>query len=65
MDLLLASGLTVLPLAPVSDVKEEKLAEVLMAISDRLAKEISPEGSGDVVERDPDPDGVALLGREG
>jgi predicted transposase YdaD len=45
VDLLLASGLTVLPLAPVSNVKEEKLAEVLMAISDRLAKEISPEGA--------------------
>jgi predicted transposase YdaD len=45
VDLLLASGPTVLPLAPVSDVKEEKLAEVLIAISDRLAKEISPEGA--------------------
>ncbi len=45
VDLLLASGLTVLPLAPVSDVKEEKLPEVLIAISDRLAKEISPEGA--------------------
>ncbi len=41
--LLLASGLTVLPLAPVSDVKEEKLPEVLIAISARLAKETSPQ----------------------
>jgi predicted transposase YdaD len=43
VDLLLASGLTVLPLAPVSDVKEEKLPEVLIAISERLARESSPE----------------------
>ncbi len=43
VDLLLASGLTVLPLAPVSDVKEEKLPEVLIAISERLARETSPE----------------------
>ncbi len=41
--LLLASGLTVLPLAPVSDVKEDKLPEVLIAISGRLAKETSPQ----------------------
>jgi predicted transposase YdaD len=34
-----------LPLAPVSDVKEEKLPEVLIAISERLAKETSPEGA--------------------
>jgi hypothetical protein len=32
-----------LPLAPVSDVTEEKLPEVLMAIADRLAREASPE----------------------
>jgi predicted transposase YdaD len=43
VDLLLASGLTVLPLAPVSDVKEENVPEVLMAISDRLKREASPE----------------------
>jgi predicted transposase YdaD len=43
VDLLLASGLTVLPLAPVSDVQEEKLAGVLMAIVERLAKETGPE----------------------
>jgi len=43
VDLLLASGLTVLPLAPVSDVKEEKLPEVLIAIAERLARETSPE----------------------
>ena len=43
VDLLLASGLTVLPLAPVSDVKEDQLPGVLMAIADRLARETSPE----------------------
>jgi predicted transposase YdaD len=43
VDLLLASGLTVLPLAPVSDVEEEKVPEVLIAISERLARETSPE----------------------
>ena len=43
VDLLLACGLTVLPLAPVSDVQAEKLPGVLMAISDRLAREASPE----------------------
>ncbi len=43
VDLLLASGLTVLPLAPVSDVTEEKLPGVLMAIADRLARETRPE----------------------
>jgi predicted transposase YdaD len=43
VDLLLASGLTVLPLAPVSDVPLEKLPGVLIAISDRLAHETSPE----------------------
>jgi predicted transposase YdaD len=43
VDLLLASGLTVLPLAPVSDVKEEKLPEVLIAIAERLGRETSPE----------------------
>jgi hypothetical protein len=43
VDLLLDCGLTVLPLAPVSDVEVEKLPGVLMAISDRLARETSPE----------------------
>ena len=43
VDLLLASGLAVLPLAPVSDVKEDQLPGVLMAIADRLAREASPE----------------------
>ena len=43
MDLLLASGVTVLPLAPVADVTEEKLPEVLIAIAERLARETSPE----------------------
>ncbi len=42
VDLLLTCGLTVLPLAPVSDVKVEKLPGVLMAISDRLAPETGP-----------------------
>jgi hypothetical protein len=43
MDVLLASGLTILPLAPVSDVKEEQVPEVLLAISDRLKQQASPE----------------------
>jgi predicted transposase YdaD len=43
VDLLLASGVTVLPLAPVADVTEEKLPEVLIAIAERLAREASPE----------------------
>jgi len=43
VDFLLACGLTVLPLAPVSDVQVEKLPGVLMAISDRLEGEASPE----------------------
>jgi len=43
VDLLLSSGLTVLPLAPISDVKEEQVPEVLMAISDRLKEEASFE----------------------
>ena len=38
VELLLASGLTILPLAPVSDVKEEDVPGVLMAVSERLAK---------------------------
>jgi len=40
VDLLLACGLTVLPLAPVSDVKVEKLPGVLMAISDSTWDEL-------------------------
>jgi predicted transposase YdaD len=43
MDQLLASGLTVLPLAPLSNVQEEKLPEVLLAILARLAREAGPE----------------------
>jgi predicted transposase YdaD len=43
VDQLLAPGLTVLPLVPLSDVKEEKLPEVLLAISARLAREAGPE----------------------
>jgi len=45
VDLLLACGLTVLPLAPVSDVKVEKLPRVLMAVSDSTRDELlSPLG---------------------
>jgi hypothetical protein len=40
---ILAAGLPVLPLAPVSNVAEERVAEVLLAISERLAREASPE----------------------
>jgi predicted transposase YdaD len=40
---LLAGGLTVLPLAPVSDVKVEDVPGVLVAISDRLTQETSPD----------------------
>jgi hypothetical protein len=43
VDRLLAAGPTVLPLAPVSDIQEEQVTEVLLAISDRLAKEAGPE----------------------
>ena len=43
VDLLLACGLTVLPLAPVSKVEPEKVPEVLLAIADRLAREASPD----------------------
>ncbi len=46
VDLLLASGPTVLPLAPVANVPEEDVPAVLMAISDRLAKETSPTEAG-------------------
>jgi hypothetical protein len=43
VDVLLACGLTVLPLAPVSDVDVGRVPGVLMAISDRLAREASAE----------------------
>jgi predicted transposase YdaD len=43
VDRLLASGLTILPLAPVSNVKEEQIPEVLLAMSARLKKEASLE----------------------
>src|SRR5262249_36521805 len=39
----LAAGLPVLPLAPVSNVAAEKVSQVLLAISDRLARETTPE----------------------
>ena len=39
----LAAGLPVLPLAPVANVEPEKVPEVLMAISERLVRETSPE----------------------
>ncbi len=43
VDQLLACGLTVLPLAPVSKVEPEKVPDVLRAIVDRLAREASPD----------------------
>ena len=43
VDFVLSCGLTVLPLAPVSKVEIEKVPEVLLAISDRLARETTPE----------------------
>ena len=39
----LAAGLPVLPLVPVADVEPAKVPEVLMAISERLVRETSPE----------------------
>jgi predicted transposase YdaD len=39
----LSAGLPVLPLAPVSRVEAEQVPEVLMAISERLISETSPE----------------------
>ena len=39
----LAAGLPVLPLAPVADVEPAKVPDVLMAISERLVRETSPE----------------------
>jgi predicted transposase YdaD len=43
VDQLLACGLTVLPLAPVSMVEPEKVPDVLRAIADCLAREASPD----------------------
>ncbi len=43
VDFLLNCGLTVLPLAPVYNVETERVPEVLLAISDRLAREASPD----------------------
>ncbi len=43
VDQLLACGLTVLPLAPVSRVETERVPELLLAISERLARESSPD----------------------
>ncbi len=40
---ILAAGLPVLPLAPVSDVAAERVPDVLLAMSDRLARESSRE----------------------
>jgi len=39
----LAAGLSILPLAPVSDVGPEKVPNVLLAISERLIRETTPE----------------------
>jgi predicted transposase YdaD len=39
----LASGLPVLPLAPVANVEPEQVPKVLLAISERLVRETSPE----------------------
>ncbi len=43
VDDVLAAGLTVLPLAPVSRVAPERVRDVLEAISTRLTRETSPE----------------------
>jgi predicted transposase YdaD len=43
VDEVLAAGLPVLPLAPVSAVAAERLPDVLVAISERLIRETSPE----------------------
>ena len=43
VDHLLTCGLTVLPLAPVSNVQLENVPGVLLAIADRLAREASPD----------------------
>jgi predicted transposase YdaD len=40
---ILAAGLAVLPLAPVADVPAEKIPEVLVAISERMTTESSPD----------------------
>ena len=63
VDLLLACGLTVLPLAPVSNVEPEKVPEVLLAIADRLAREASRDQAATLWSADPDPDGITLRGR--
>jgi predicted transposase YdaD len=43
VDHLLACGLSVLPLAPISDVAAERIPEVLLAISRRLEQKASPD----------------------
>ena len=43
VDEILAAGLPVLPLAPVSNVAKEELAPVLVAISERLIRETTRE----------------------
>jgi hypothetical protein len=43
VDEVLAAGLPILPLAPVSGVAIERVPEVLMAISERLINETSPD----------------------
>ncbi len=43
VNFLLRCGLTVLPLAPVSNIEIEKVPEVLRAISDRLERETTPD----------------------
>jgi hypothetical protein len=39
----LASGLPILPLAPVANVEPDQVPRVLLAISERLVRETSPE----------------------
>ncbi len=43
---LMASGLPVLPLAPVANVESEKVPGVLMEVAKRLARETSREQAG-------------------
>jgi hypothetical protein len=43
VDEVLASGLPVLPLAPVANVEPEQVLRVLLAMSERLVRETSPE----------------------
>ncbi len=40
---ILAAGLTILPMAPVSRVERAKVPEILVAISERLERETTPE----------------------